>query len=48
MALRRPDTGRNDRLVAAYPKTVATQVKKLRERFQLERIILVGDWGMLT
>jgi len=48
MALRRPDTGRNDRLVAAYPKTVATQVKKLRERFQLERIILVGDRGMLT
>src|SRR2546430_15720369 len=48
MALRRPDTGRNDRLVAAYPKTVATQVKKLRERFQLERIILVGERGMLT
>jgi transposase len=32
----------------ADPKTVAAQVKKLRERFQLERIILVGDRGMLT
>jgi transposase len=30
------------------PKTVAAQVKKLRERFHLERIILVGDRGMLT
>jgi len=32
----------------ADPKTVAAQVKKLRERFQWERIILVGDRGMLT
>jgi transposase len=32
----------------ADPRTVAAQVKKLRERFQLERIILVGDRGMLT
>jgi hypothetical protein len=30
------------------PKTVAAQVNKLRERFHLERIILVGDRGMLT
>lgn len=30
------------------PKTVARQVEKLRERFQLERIVLVGDRGMLT
>jgi transposase len=30
------------------PKTVASQVSKLRERFHLERIILVGDRGMLT
>lgn len=30
------------------PKTVATQVKKLRQRFHLERIVLVGDRGMLT
>jgi hypothetical protein len=30
------------------PKTVAAQVAKLRERFRLERIILVGDRGMLT
>jgi transposase len=30
------------------PKTVASQVSKLRQRFKLERIILVGDRGMLT
>lgn len=32
----------------ADPKTVAAQVEKLRRRFALERIILVGDRGMLT
>ena len=30
------------------PKTVAPQVAKLRERFQLKHIILIGDRGMLT
>jgi len=30
------------------PKTVASQVNKLRQRFKLERVILVGDRGMLT
>jgi transposase len=30
------------------PATVASQVKKLRERFGLERVVLVGDRGMLT
>jgi hypothetical protein len=30
------------------PKTVASQVDKLRKRFKLERVILVGDRGMLT
>ena len=30
------------------PKTVASQVGKLRKRFKLERVILVGDRGMLT
>ena len=30
------------------PKTVASQVSKLRKRFKLERIVLVGDRGMLT
>jgi transposase len=30
------------------PKTVAAQVAKLKKRFKLERIILVGDRGMLT
>ena len=30
------------------PATVAAQVSKLRERFGLERLVLVGDRGMLT
>jgi transposase len=30
------------------PKTVPDQVRKLRERFALERVVLVGDRGMLT
>jgi transposase len=30
------------------PTTVADQVNKLRERFQLSRLVLVGDRGMLT
>jgi len=30
------------------PTTLATQVEKLRERFGLERVVLVGDRGMLT
>lgn len=32
----------------ADPKTVPDQVRKLRERFGLERVVLVGDRGMLT
>jgi hypothetical protein len=32
----------------ADPKTVATQIAKLRERFKLKDIVLVGDRGMLT
>lgn len=32
----------------ADPKTVASQVQKLRSRFGLERVVLVGDRGMLT
>jgi transposase len=32
----------------ADPKTVPDQVKKLRKRFGLERVVLVGDRGMLT
>jgi transposase len=32
----------------ADPKTVAAQVEKLRARFGLDRVILVGDRGMLT
>jgi transposase len=32
----------------ADPKTVASQIKKLRERFALKRIVLVGDRGMIT
>src|SRR5438034_3143828 len=30
------------------PKTVASQVQKLRQRFRLRQIVLVGDRGMLT
>src|SRR6266568_3956527 len=30
------------------PKTVASQVNKLRHRFHLKQIVLVGDRGMLT
>jgi len=30
------------------PKTLAPQVRKLRERFGLERVVLVGDRGMIT
>lgn len=30
------------------PKTVAPQVNKLRERFGLQRVVLVGDRGMIT
>jgi transposase len=32
----------------ADPKTLATQITKLKERFQLDRVALVGDRGMLT
>jgi hypothetical protein len=32
----------------ADPKTVATQVTKLTQRFALQRLVLVGDRGMLT
>lgn len=30
------------------PKTVASQVRKLRDRFGLQRIVFVGDRGMIT
>ncbi len=30
------------------PKTVATQVNKLRQRFGLQKVVLVGDRGMIT
>jgi transposase len=30
------------------PKTLASQVRKLRERFDLARVVLVGDRGMIT
>lgn len=32
----------------ADPATVASQIEKLRERFKLERVVMVGDRGMLT
>jgi hypothetical protein len=30
------------------PKTLAAQIKKLRERFGITRVVLVGDRGMIT
>jgi len=30
------------------PKTVAAQVEKIKRRFHLKGVILVGDRGMLT
>jgi hypothetical protein len=30
------------------PKTLGSQIRKLRERFGLERVVLVGDRGMIT
>jgi transposase len=30
------------------PKTLASQVRKLRQRFGLKRVVLVGDRGMIT
>ncbi len=32
----------------ADPKTLATQIVKLRQRFGLQRIVLVGDRGLIT
>jgi hypothetical protein len=32
----------------ADPTTLATQVSKLRQRFRLNRVVLVGDRGMIT
>ena len=32
----------------ADPSTIAAQVDKLRKRFKLERVVLVGDRGMIT
>jgi hypothetical protein len=32
----------------ADPKTLVSQIQKLRERFRIERVVLVGDRGMLT
>lgn len=30
------------------PKTLGAQITKLRERFQLERVVIVGDRGLIT
>ncbi len=32
----------------ADPNTLASQIKKLRKRFSLKRVVLVGDRGMIT
>ena len=33
---------------AADPMTLASQVEKLKQRFQLDHVVLVGDRGMIT
>jgi transposase len=33
---------------AGDPKTLASQIEKLRKRFGIERVVLVGDRGMIT
>lgn len=33
---------------AADPATLASQIEKLKQRFRLERVVLVGDRGMIT
>ena len=42
------DRGRGIRGSTGDPKTVAAQVDKIRNRFGLQRVVLVGDRGMLT
>lgn len=32
----------------ADPKTLASQIDKLKQRFRLERVVLIGDRGMIT
>jgi transposase len=32
----------------ADPKTLGSQIEKLRHRFKLSRVVLVGDRGMIT
>ncbi len=32
----------------ADPRTLASQIRKVRERFKLERVVFVGDRGMIT
>lgn len=32
----------------ADPKTLGAQIRKIRERFRLERVVLVGDRGVIT
>ena len=32
----------------ADPLTLATQIDKLKQRFRLQRVVMVGDRGLLT
>src|SRR5690606_9625837 len=32
----------------ADPNTLAAQIQKLRQRFSLQRVVMVGDRGMIT
>ena len=39
---------RCSRATPAIPKTLAAQVEKLKQRFDLDHVVLVGDRGMIT
>jgi hypothetical protein len=43
----RPPSG-SSKPISGDPSTLANQVRKLRRRFRLKRIVLVGDRNMIT
>ena len=45
---RLPRRYRGIRRPAADPKTLGPQIEKLKQRFALEHVVLVGDRGMIT
>jgi transposase len=45
---RRPDRGRGFEGNTADPVTLTAQIVKLKQRFRLNRVVLIGDRGMIT